>query len=585
MKFELIKGSRSRILAGAVLVISAVFIVRLFYLQIIQHSHYVALAQQEQVKRERIPATRGEIYALSGTTPVKMVLNETIYTVFVDPVVIIQSGEASEIAKTMNEIAGGNVVDDFQSKLTVEDSRYQIIAKRLTRTQADKIKEKGYKGIGFQAVSQRVYPEGVLGSQVLGFVNADGIGNYGVEGYLNEELAGTDGRLETVTDISDVPLTIGNDNIREAAKNGKNVVLTIDRNIQSKVEEALANGLKRSNATDASAVVINPTTGKVMAMANLPTYNPSKYYEVTDASLFNNATISSPYEPGSDMKTYTMATAIDKGVASATDTYYNTDYITVDDRTISNATKGHTGTITFQTALTWSLNTGFVTLAQRLGNGTQITRGARDTMYDYFHNRLGIGQLTGIQLSNEQAGTIISPDNVDGNAVRYSNMAFGQGLDATMIQVAAGFNAIINGGSYYKPTVVAGYVDEDGDYKESETASPERTDVVKATTSQQIKEMTHTARSAFRGIDKAGYYVGGKTGTSQVVKNGEYASDETIATYLGYGGGSIDSPKYVIMVSIHGDHKVLGGSTDAMPIFTEISNWMLDYLKIQPEAQ
>ena len=318
MKFELIKGSRSRILAGAVLIISAVFIVRLFYLQIIQHSHYVALAQQEQVKRERIPATRGEIYALSGTTPVKMVLNETIYTVFVDPVVIIQSGEASEIAKTMNEIAGGNVVDDFQSKLTVEDSRYQIIAKRLTRTQADKIKEKSYKGIGFQAVSQRVYPEGVLGSQVLGFVNADGVGNYGVEGYLNEELAGTDGRLETVTDISDVPLTIGNDNIREAAKNGKNVVLTIDRNIQSKVEEALANGLKRSNATDASAVVINPTTGKVMAMANLPTYNPSKYYEVTDASLFNNATISSPYEPGSDMKTYTMATAIDKGVASAT---------------------------------------------------------------------------------------------------------------------------------------------------------------------------------------------------------------------------------------------------------------------------
>ena len=572
-------------MAGAVLIISAVFIVRLFYLQIIQHSHYVALAQQEQVKRERIPATRGEIYALNGTTPVKLTLNETVYTVFVDPAVIIGSKKADDIAKTMNEVAGGNVVDNFKSKLTVEDSRYQIIAKRLTRTQADKIKAKGYKGIGFQAVSQRVYPEGSLAAQVLGFVNADGTGNYGVEGYLNNELSGTDGRLETVTDISDVPLTIGNDNVRESAKNGKNVVLTLDRNIQSKVEEALAAGIKRSGATDASAVVLDPTTGKVLAMANAPTYNPSTYYDVTDASLFNNATISSPYEPGSDMKTYTMATAIDKGVAKATDTYYNTDYITVDDRTISNATKGHTGTITFQTALTWSLNTGFVTLAQRLGNGTQITRAARDTMYNYFHDRLGIGQLTGIQLANEQPGTIISPDNVDGNAVRYSNMAFGQGVDATMIQVASGFNAIINGGKYYKPTIIAGYVDEDGTYKQSDAASPERTDVVKETTSVQIKEMTHTARSAFNGIDKAGYYVGGKTGTSQVVKNGQYANDETIATYLGYGGGSINTPKYVIMVSIHGDHKVLGGSTDAMPIFTEISNWMLDYLKIQPEAK
>ena len=584
MNFKLLKGSRSRLLAGAVLILSSVLIARLFYLQIIQHDYYVSLAEEEQVKSERIAATRGEIYALNGSTPVKLTLNETVYTMFVDPAVIISSGNAKEIINTINEIAGGNVVDDFESKLTVEDSRYQIVAKRLTRTQADKIKEKDYSGVGFQSVSQRVYPEGKLASQVLGFVNADGVGNYGIEGYLNEELSGTDGRLETVTDVSDVPLTIGDDNIREAAVDGENVVLTIDRNIQAKVEEVLASALVDSDATDASAVVLDPSTGKVLAMANLPTYDPSKYYEVTDASLFNNATISTPYEPGSDIKTYTMATAIDKGVASATDTYYNTDYITIDDRTISNSTKGHTGNITFQTALTWSLNTGFVTLAQRLGNGTQITRAARDTMYEYFHDRFGLGQLTGIQLANEQAGTVISPDDADGNAVRYSNMAFGQGLDATMIQVAAGFSAIINGGNYYAPDIIAGYVDADGNYTEEETADPVRTGVVKETTSTEIKEMTHTARSAFEGIDTAGYYVGGKTGTSQVVKNGEYADDETIATYLGYGGGSIDSPEYVIMVSIHGDGKILGGSTDAMPIFTEISNWMLDYLNIQPET-
>lgn len=584
MKLELLQGSRSRILAGVVLAIAAIFVIRLFYLQIIQHNHYVALAQEEQVKKDTLHAKRGEIYALNGENPVKLVMNETVYTVVVDPALIITSGKASDIAKTMKAVAGGNVRENFEDLLEMKESRYQIIATRITRTQAEKIKAKDYSGVGFEAVSQRVYPEGQLASQVLGFVNAEGVGNYGLEGYMNDELKGVDGRLQTVKDISDVPLTIGNNNIREPAVDGKNIVMTIDRNIQSKVEQALADGIKRSNATDASVVVMDPNTGRVMAMANLPTYNPSEYFNVNDAALFNNGAVSAPYEPGSDVKTYTMATAIDKGVAKATDTYNNTDYIKIDDRTISNATKGHTGIISFQTALTWSLNTGFVTLAERLGNGKQITKTARDTMYEYFHDRLGLGQLTGIELANEQKGIIISPDDADGNAVRYSNMSFGQGLDATLIQVTSGFCSLVNGGNYYKPTIIGGYVNEDGTYTPNATPQPTKLGVVKETTSQQIKEMTHVARGSFRSIDKPGYYIGGKTGTSQVIKNGVYADDETIATYLGYGGSDIDHPEYVIMVSIHGDHKVLGGSKDAMPIFTDISNWMLDYLKIQPKG-
>lgn len=584
MKPELLKGSRSRILAGIILAIGAIFVIRLFYLQIIQHGHYVELAQQEQVLSRRLPAERGEIYALNGASPVKLVLNETVYTAFVDPSVIIKNNNADDIQKMMREIAGGNVVNGFEQLLVKPNSQYQIIAKRLTRLQAEKIKDKGFTGIAFLPISQRVYPEGQLAGQVLGFVNADGVGNYGLEGYMNKDLSGVDGKLEAVTDISRVPLTVGDRNIRVAPQDGKNIVVTIDRNVQSKVEQALAAGLQRSQATDASAVVMDPKTGRVIAMANLPTYNPGQYYQVTDGALFNNAAISAPYEPGSDVKTYTMATAIDKGVAKASDTYNNTDYIKVDDRTISNASKGHTGVISFQTALTWSLNTGFVTLAQRLGNGQQITKAARDTMYEYFHDRLGLGQLTGIELANEQKGIIISPDDEQGNAVRYSNMAFGQGLDATLIQVTSGFCSLINGGNFYKPTIIAGYVDGAGKYVPNATPQPSKVGVIKKETSDQIKEMTYVARSSFRGVDKPGYYVGGKTGTSQVIKNGVYADDETIATYLGYGGGSQDTPEYVIMVSIHGEHRILGGSADAMPIFTDISNWMLDYLKIQPKG-
>lgn len=585
MKPELLKGSRSRILASLILIIGAIFVFRLFYLQVIRHDYYVSLANQEQIKKERLPAERGDIYALSGDSPVKIVQNETVYTVFVDPALIIQNDSASDVEKVMKDVAGGNVVNNFASLLKVEDSRYQVIAKRVTRTQAEKIKEKDLSGIGFTAVSQRVYTEGSLAAQVLGFVNADGVGNYGLEGYMNNELSGTDGRLETVTDVSDVPLTIGDRNIREPAVDGKNIVMSIDREVQDKVEQALKDGIERTGASDASVVVMNPNNGQVIAMANYPTYDPSKYYEVQDGALFNNDAISAPYEPGSDVKTYTMATAIDKGVAKATDTYNNTDSIKVEDRTISNATKGHTGVISFQTALNWSLNTGFVTLAQRLGNGKEITKEARDTMYEYFHDRLGLGELTGIELSNEQAGIVISPDEQEGNAVRYSNMSFGQGLDATIIQVASGFSSLINGGNYYKPTVIAGYVDAEGKYVPNAASTPLRANVVKQTTSQQIREMTHVARSSNSSArDTPGYYVGGKTGTSQVINNGVYADDETVGTYLGYGGGDIDHPEYVIMVSIHGDHKVMEGAKHAMPIFTDISNWMLQHLKIQPKG-
>ena len=572
-------GSRSRILAAVILGIAAIFVIRLFYLQIIQHGHYVDLAQAEQMTRERIPAKRGEIYALSGDTPVKMVLNETVYTVFVDPAVITKP---QEVIAVMKQVAGGNVRDDFETSVKAKELRYRVIANKVTRVQAEKIKAAGLKGIGFQAVSQRVYPEEALASQVLGFVDTEGEGKYGLEGYENDVLKGVDGHLETVTDVSDVPLTIGDRNVREPAKDGKNIVMSLDRNIQSHTEQALAAGLARTGATKGSVLVMNPKNGQVLAMANLPTYNPGKYYEVQDAAAFNNETISAPYEPGSDVKTFTMATGIDKGVVKASDTYNNTDKIQVEDRTIGNATKGHTGNITFQTALTWSLNTGFVTVAQRLGDGKSITLSARQTMYEYFHDRFRLGGLTGIELANEAKGILISPDDADGNAVRYSNMAFGQGLDATMVQVSGGFSAMINGGNYYKPTIIAGEM-VDGVYQKNESVQPLQSGVVTQSTSDQMRQMMETARaSSFGRTDKQGYNIGGKTGTSQVIKNGQYSDTETIGTYLGYGGA--ETPEYVIMVSVSGDNKQLQGARDALPIFTDVSNWMLDYLKIQPKG-
>lgn len=577
MKLELQKGSRSRLLAALLLIIAAIFVMRLFYLQIIQHDYYKALADEQQIKPLTIPAKRGLIYSLDAGQPVPLVLNETVYTVFADPAIVT---EPDRVVEVVRNVAGGNARSNFTELLKLTQTRYQVLATQLTRVQANLIKKENLHGIGFQANSQRVYPEKNLASQVLGFVDGDGEGQYGIESASNDELKGVDGLLRSVTDVNDVPLTIGDRNINQPAVDGKNIVLSIDRNIQQKARQALVDGLKRTGATNASLVVLDPQTGRVMAMANLPDYNPAEYSEVENVALFNNTTISKPYETGSNIKPFTMATGVDKGVVKASDTFINTDSIRIEDQTITNFYRGITGEITFQTALEWSLNTGFVTVAQRLGDGKNITEEARQTMYEYFHDRFGLGKLTGIELANEQAGVIISPEEQEGNAVRYSNMAFGQGMDVTMIQVAAGFNAIINGGNYYKPTIVAGEVTTSGEFSENKIADPRR--IIKESTSDHLRDMMLTARrSAFPGADKPGYKVGGKTGTAQVAEAGGYSQTDAIGSYIGFGGGK--SSRYVIMVEVSGKGKAFGGAQDAMPIFTDMSNWLLDYLKIQPE--
>lgn len=232
--------------------------------------------------------------------------------------------------------------------------------------------------------------------------------------------------------------------------------------------------------------------------------------------------------------------------------------------------------------MNWSLNTGFVTVAKRLGDGKSITRQARDAMYNYFYNRFHLGQITGVEVTGEVKGSIIPPTSQEGNAVRYATMAFGQGLDATMVQVASAFSSIVNGGNYYKPTVLAGVVNTSGTFVPNKIITPSRS--VSKSTADQVREMTHVARDTFySSTDSPGYYIGGKTGTSQVAKNGTYSNDETVATYLGYGG-SENISRYVIMVQVSGDHMEMQGNLHAMPIFTDISNWMLNYLEIQPKG-
>lgn len=584
MELHFSEKSRAKTLAIIIIGLMAVFVLRLFYIQVIQHEYYVAQADSEQIKKFTLHASRGEIYAMDGDTPTKLVMNETVYTVWVDPTLVT---DKNAIVTELNAIAGGNVRDNFAKYIDTKNSHYQVLATKVTRTQAEMLKGKKLAGLGFDAVSQRVYPEGQLASQIVGFVNNEGKGVYGLEQANNDVLKGKDGMLKTVTDVRDVPLTVTDKNIKQPAVNGQNLVLTIDRNIQAETEQALADGVAKSGATNASAIVMDPQTGKVLAMANVPTYDPSQINKVTDVAAFNNDTVSNPYEPGSDIKTFTVATGIDKGVITPQSTYDNTGQIKVDDITINNASKNAsiTGTITMQTALNWSLNTGMVTIAERLGDGENITAGARNTIYDYFYNHFRLGQATDIELANEASGTVISPDKQEGNAVRYSNMVFGQGMNVTMLQVASGFCSVVNGGTYHTPSIIAGAMN-DGVFKAA-ALKRQYPGVIAAETSQTVREMVHESHYATydpHDGTKDAFLIGGKTGTSQTIVNGKYVDNQTVGTYLGFGGEKDGPTRYVIMVDISAKGKDMGGGADAKPIFNTISNWMINYLKLTPKG-
>ena len=575
---KFLNRGRSKQIAIVILIIMVVFVLRLFYLQVIRHDYYVSLASQEQMRQWVLPAVRGEIYAMNDGQPVKLVMNETVYTVWADPKVV---EEPEKIIDTLKRVAGGNLRRNIEALLAKTDTRYQILATNVTYKQAEMIKEEGLYGLGFERGERRVYPEGKLASQVLGFVNREQVGQYGVEAALNERLAGKDGLLKTVADVRDVPLTIGDSNVNIPAQDGEDIVLTIDRKAQALTEKALASGIKRTKAKYGSALVMNPQTGQVLAMANWPTYNPEQLGQVDDLALFNNNTISEPYEAGSVIKSFTVAMGIDTGTITPQSTYNNTDVITVDGERITNLTRGQTGQITMQHALDWSLNTGMVTIAERLGNGSYITNSARQTMYDYFYNKFRLGQVTGIHLAGERPGVIIKPGTVQGNAIRYATMTFGQGMDVTMLQTAAGFSAIITDGIYRSPTIEAGTM-VNGRFVANDPPAQSR--AVKASTAKQTRQMLHHARQAFYASnDSKGFYIGGKTGTSETIVDGSYRNRQTIGTYLGFGGERGELPSYVVMVKLSGPGMTLEGGRHAAPIFTEISNGMLRLLKLQPK--
>lgn len=579
-------SARSKFLLSVIAVVMAVFVVRLFYLQVIQHKYYVNKAYQTQVSKLTIVPERGKIYAMDGKGTVPLVLNETVYTAFADPQEI---KSPAKVITAFRNIAGGNLVDGYEDRLDDKKSRYVPIAKQLNRVQAEMIREKNMVGVGLQKGMRRVYPESSMASQLLGYVNGEGEGQYGIEEALDSRLNGTPGLLHTVTDVRQIPLTIGAKDAHQEAVDGDDLVLSIDRNIQLRAEQALKDGLNKAQATKGSVLVMDPNTGAVLAMANFPTYDPAKYTEVAakDYGVFQNGIVSDPFEAGSVIKTLTMGAGLDSGAVTVNSLFNNKGYVQVDGSLIKNVEEDPIYDNTSMTdVLQYSLNTGVVHILQQMGGGS-INKTAREKLHEYFVDRYRFGKITGIEQAGETEGIIIGANEGDGRNIRYANMTFGQGMNVTMIQTAAAFSASINGGTYYQPHLLKGTRDKSGILKEN-APTVVASGVLSAKTSADLTEMIHQGRHKgfFGKFDPPGYRIGGKTGTSQVIdpKTGKYSDDNSIGSYLGFGGS--DAPRYVIMVRVEDSKLKAGyaGTVAAGPIFNELSNWMLSYLEIKPRT-
>lgn len=577
-------AGRIRIGYALLLLVFVIFGIRLFYVQVIKYGYYKNAAMTEQLKQYEIPAGRGVIKARDGNRLVPIVLNQKLYTLYADPVFIKNPDKA---AVKVGAVLGLDAAK-LAGQMRTADTRYVILAKKLTPEQNKQLLALKLPGIGTQGQDFRTYPQGDMAAQLLGFVDDSGNGRYGIEQALNTALKGTPGQLRAITDVQGVPLAANAENTQLEARRGDDLVLTIDMAIQQQLQTILMNGVKKSRASSGSAVIIDPRNGAIKGMANYPSYDPAKYTEVENPKLFANATVSEPIEVGSILKTLTTAAALDQGVIAANTTYYDPASWLVDGFRITNIEEdGGAATRSVYDILDYSLNTGVTWQLMQMGGG-KLNEKARTAWHDYLTNHFLFGKITGVEQGYEAEGYIPPPeDNGAGINLTYANMAFGQAMTATPIQMAGAMSATLNGGTYYQPHLIDERIGSDG---KSVKTVPKvlASNVVSPKTSKELIPMmqnvvnTHNLVPKF---DQSRFIVGGKTGTAEIAKpGGGYYKDKFNGTYIGFVGG--DEVEYVIVIFIEKPtNGGYAGTAAAQPIFSEIAHTLINESLVTPKTR
>lgn len=579
--------ARVRIWYALLLAVFGVFCLRVFYLQVIRYDYYKKAALNDQLKQYSVPAERGIIMAHLGDGTVPIVMNQKLYTLYADPTIV---KDADQVAGKLQPVIGGNT-DDIAKLLKSKDTRYVVLKKKLSAAQNSKVLGYKFPGVGTMEQDYRTYPQGTLAAQLLGFVNDEGTGEYGVEQALNKQLAGTPGQLKAVTDINGVPLAASNDNLSTQPVAGQNLDLTIDVGMQAGLEKILKAAQDSNKSKDVSAVIMDVHTGAIKAMANYPSYDPANYQNVNDASLFQNDTVADPIEPGSITKLFTTAASLQKGVITPTTSFYDPGTWLIDGAHVSDVEEDHsTGQQTILSTLDKSLNTGATWMLMQLGGG-KIDASGRSILYDYFANHFMLGQATGVEQGYEAGGYVPKPtDTGAGINLTYANMSFGQAYTATALQMVSGLSSMLNGGTYYQPYLVDQTTYASGKVVQTQPKVV-KSDVVSKQVSDEMIQLLeeNNANHIKEGFSYlnfgSNYNVGGKTGTAEIADPlGGYYPNKVNGTYMGFVGG--DQPQYAIVVYNLEPTKYSGfaGAGTGQPVFADIAHMLVNNFGVTPKS-
>ena len=444
--------------------------------------------------------------------------------------------------------------------------------RRLSYEIADKINELNYDGVYLLKESKRNYPYDTLLSHVIGYVGIDNQGLSGLELQYDEYLTGSYGSIKYFSDAKGNRLQMSE--VYEKPQDGMNLQLTINLEIQQSVERELDNVVTRYNPENALAIVMDPNTGEILAMASRPNFSPSNYKNYTVEEINRNLPIWSTYEPGSTFKIITLAASLEeKTIDLDNDTFYDGGSIQVENARIRCWKSGGHGMQTYLQVVENSCNPGFVTMGQKLG---------KEKLFKYI-NAFGFGTKTGIDLNGEGSGILFKLDRV--GPVELATTSFGQGVSVTPIQQITAVSAAINGGYLYKPYVVKRILEPETNSIIKENNKTLVRQVISEETSREVRRTLESvvANGTGRNAYIEGYSVGGKTGTAQKVNNGRYMVGNYIVSFVGFTPA--DKPQVVVYVAIDYPKGVTQyGGTVSAPVAKSILTDCINILGIEKSS-
>jgi cell division protein FtsI (penicillin-binding protein 3) len=532
----------------------SVVLVRAFWLQGIRGGELRAEAHSQQVTEVTIPGQRGRVIDRTGKV---LAVSEDAADVIATP---YQVKDPERTAERLNDVTGVSVADLTES-LSDRSSGFAYLARKVDLDTADRVERLQIDGISTVPDSRRLYPQGELASQVIGAVGTDNQGLTGLEEAEDDVLGGDNGEQEVVHDALGEPLRT---ETVVPASIGQDIRVTLDAAIQGRTEEALAEAGEHFEAKGATAIVMDPTSGDILAMANWPGYDPGDLESATDEELANRAT-GFTYEPGSTFKAFTVAAALEDKVVTPQTSFYLPSELQVADRRIGEAHARPPIDATVSQILAQSSNVGAVKIG--LADGA-------DRFSDWIDN-FGFGEKTGLDYPGEEQGIVPTRDDYSGSTM--GNLPIGQGLAVTPLQMAAGYSAIANGGILRRPRLITQVGNEPAE------SDSEGQRVISTETSAQLRRMLEGVLEpggTASAVSVPGYVLAGKTGTAQKVEDGTYSDSRYVASFVGFAPAQ--NPKLLVAVVVDEPVWVHTGGEVAAPVFGDIASFALPYLGISP---